>query len=183
VEVDRPVWWAGASSTTNLVANQGSTTTTEFGLPAASEWGFTATSLATSTAYVFADSTTKAATATQPTVDIMALTAAQWSATSTTIKIASTALSCRNGEYLSYKLTASTNKLYTHFWTGQSGMGRGLPTAVANTFQHLEVFSFAQPGASYATTTAQPMIVLRVPEAAVAGDVYVAGFSVSDEME
>jgi len=62
-------------------------------------------------------------------------------------------------------------------------MGRGLPTAVANTFQHLEVFSFAQPGAAYATTTAQPMIVLRVPEAAVAGDVYVAGFSVSDDME
>ena len=62
-------------------------------------------------------------------------------------------------------------------------MGRGLPTAVANTFQHLEVFSFAQPGAAYAANTAQPMIVLRVPVAAVAGDVYVAGFSVSDEME
>jgi hypothetical protein len=82
-------------------------------------------------------------------------------------------------------LTPSTaaNKLYAHFWTGQSGMGRGLPTEVATTFKHLEVFSFAQPGASYTTTTAQPMIVLRVPVAAVVGDKYFAGFSVSDDME
>jgi len=62
-------------------------------------------------------------------------------------------------------------------------MGRGLPTEVATTFKHLEVFSFAQPGASYTTTSAQPMIVLRVPEDAIVGDKYVAGFSVSDDME
>lgn len=80
-------------------------------------------------------------------------------------------------------MTATANKLYAHFWTGQSGMGRGLPTEVATTFKHLEVFSFAQPGASYTTTSAQPMIVMRVPELAIVGDKYFAGFSVSDDMD
>lgn len=78
-------------------------------------------------------------------------------------------------------MTATANKLYAHFWTGQSGMGRSFDAT--SDFKYLEVFSFAQPGVSYTTTSAQPMIVLRVPELAVVGEKYLAGFSVSDDME
>jgi len=94
---------------------------------------------------------------------------------------------CRNGEYLAYSFESSESnkKLYTHFWTGVAAMGRGLPAAEANTFQHLEVYSFAQPGTEYkeAAKVALPAIVLRVPEAAISGDKYFTGFSVTDDFE
>ena len=65
-------------------------------------------------------------------------------------------------------------------------MGRGLPAeSNDNTFKHLEVYAFAQPGTDYTVTgkNAIPAIVLRVPEAATSGQKYYAGFSVTDDYE
>jgi len=73
-------------------------------------------------------------------------------------------------------------------------MGRSSLPAETTTFKHLELFSFAQPGASVtvgATSTAanvaaKPVVVLRVPEAARKGDgtvKYYAGFQVSDDAD
>jgi len=63
-------------------------------------------------------------------------------------------------------------------------MGRSSLPAETTTFKHLELFSFAQPGDSMttgATVDARPVVVLRVPEAAIIGDKYYAGFQVSDD--
>jgi hypothetical protein len=63
-------------------------------------------------------------------------------------------------------------------------MGRGLPAeSNDNSFKHLEVYSFAQPGTSYtyASKAAIPAIVFRVPENAAYNAKYFAGFSVSDD--
>jgi hypothetical protein len=68
-------------------------------------------------------------------------------------------------------------------------MGRSSLPAETATFKHLELFSFAQPGASMtvgATLNAKPVVVLRVPEAAMKGDgtiKYYAGFQVSDDAD
>lgn len=68
-------------------------------------------------------------------------------------------------------------------------MGRSSLPAETATFKHLELFSFAQPGASMtvgATLDAKPVVVLRVPEAAMKGDgtiKYYAGFQVSDDAD
>jgi hypothetical protein len=68
-------------------------------------------------------------------------------------------------------------------------MGRSSLPAETATFKHLELFSFAQPGASMtvgATVDAKPVVVLRVPEAAMEGDgtvKYYAGFQVSDDAD
>ena len=112
----------------------------------------------------------------QPSKDIGALTAAEWfTSGSGTTRVTANAYSVRNGEYIAIKLTSSANKLIAHFWTGQAGMGRGLPAAGSG-YEHLEVFSFAQPGSEYLTTDGQPVIVLRVPVAAAVGAKYYAGF-------
>lgn len=68
-------------------------------------------------------------------------------------------------------------------------MGRSSLPAETATFKHLELFSFAQPGASMtvgADVNAKPVVVLRVPEAAMKGDgtiKYYAGFQVSDDAD
>jgi hypothetical protein len=68
-------------------------------------------------------------------------------------------------------------------------MGRSSLPAETATFKHLELFSFAQPGASMtagADVNAKPVVVLRVPEAAMEGDgtvKYYAGFQVSDDAD
>lgn len=73
-------------------------------------------------------------------------------------------------------------------------MGRSSLPAETATFKHLELFSFAQPGASVTTgvlttaanVAAKPVVVLRVPEAAMKGDgsiKYYAGFQVSDDAD
>ena len=95
---------------------------------------------------------------------------------STTTRVNANALSCKNGEFLAYKLPSSANKLVAHFWTGQAGMGSALPTSAG--YEHLEVFSFAQPGNAYSATNSDgvPSIVLRVPVAAAVGAKYYAGF-------
>jgi hypothetical protein len=73
-------------------------------------------------------------------------------------------------------------------------MGRSSLPAETTTFKHLELFSFAQPGASITTgatstaanVAAKPVVVLRVPEAAMKGDgtiKYYAGFQVSDDAD
>lgn len=68
-------------------------------------------------------------------------------------------------------------------------MGRSSLPAETATFKHLELFSFAQPGASMtvgAAVGAKPVVVLRVPEAAMKGDgtiKYYAGFQVSDDAD
>lgn len=55
-------------------------------------------------------------------------------------------------------------------------MGHALPTTAG--YEHLEVFSFAQPGNAYSGTASAgvPAIVLRVPVAAAVGAKYYAGF-------
>lgn len=83
------------------------------------------------------------------------VTAAHWiGATTANSNTASTgikreAVSARAGEYLIYKFSATTGakKLIANFWTGQAGMGRSSLPAETTTFKHLELFSFAQPGA------------------------------------
>lgn len=105
------------------------------------------------------------------------MTGAEWFTTATgTTRVNANALTCRNGEFLAYKLPASANKLVAHFWTGQAGMGSALPTTAG--YEHLEVFSFAQPGNAYSATNSDgvPAIVLRVPVAAAVGAKYYAGF-------
>jgi len=105
------------------------------------------------------------------------LTGAEWfTANTSTTRVTAVPLTCRNGEYLAYTLTASANKLVAHFWTGQAGMGHALPTTAG--YEHLEVFSFAQPGNAYSATASEgvPAIVLRVPVAAAVGAKYYAGF-------
>lgn len=73
-------------------------------------------------------------------------------------------------------------------------MGRSSLPAETATFKHLELFSFAQPGASATTgvtstaanVAAKPVVVLRVPESAMEGDgtiKYYAGFQVSDDAD
>jgi len=68
-------------------------------------------------------------------------------------------------------------------------MGRSSLPAETDTFKHLELFSFAQPGNLYtvgANNAAKPVVVLRVPEAAWKGDgtaKYYAGFQVSDDAD
>jgi hypothetical protein len=68
-------------------------------------------------------------------------------------------------------------------------MGRSSLPAETATFKHLELFSFAQPGASMtvgATVNAKPLVVLRVPEKAMIGDgsvKYYAGFQVTDDAD
>jgi len=68
-------------------------------------------------------------------------------------------------------------------------MGRSSLPAETTTFKHLELFSFAQPGASVtvnADVAAKPVVVLRVPEAARKGDgtvKYYAGFQVTDDAD
>jgi len=73
-------------------------------------------------------------------------------------------------------------------------MGRSSLPAETTTFKHLELFSFAQPGASITTgdpatpanVASKPVVVLRVPEAAIKGDgtvKYYAGFQVSDDAD
>ena len=69
-------------------------------------------------------------------------------------------------------------------------MGRSSLPAESATFKHLELFSFAQPGAlntpTDTSTEAKPVVVLRVPEAAMEGDgtiKYYAGFQVSDDAD
>jgi len=73
-------------------------------------------------------------------------------------------------------------------------MGRSSLPAETTTFKHLELFSFAQPGASVTTgvtstaanVAAKPVVVLRVPESAMKGDgsiKYYAGFQVSDDAD
>lgn len=68
-------------------------------------------------------------------------------------------------------------------------MGRSSLPAETTTFKHLELFSFAQPGASNtvgADVAAKPVVVLRVPESAMEGDgsiKYYAGFQVSDDAD
>lgn len=68
-------------------------------------------------------------------------------------------------------------------------MGRSSLPAETATFKHLELFSFAQPGASNtvgADVAAKPVVVLRVPESAMEGDgsiKYYAGFQVSDDAD
>jgi hypothetical protein len=114
------------------------------------------------------------------------LTGANWFTTDTAgTRVNANALSCKNGEYLAYKLPSSANKLVAHFWTGQAGMGRGIPAmtkdsnnVITDTYRHLEVFSFAQPGNAYSATNSDgvPAIVLRVPVAAAVGAKYYAGF-------
>jgi hypothetical protein len=55
-------------------------------------------------------------------------------------------------------------------------MGSALPTTAD--YEHLEVFSFAQPGNAYSATNSDgvPSIVLRVPVAAAVGAKYYSGF-------
>lgn len=73
-------------------------------------------------------------------------------------------------------------------------MGRSSLPAETATFKHLELFSFAQPGAdttvgatsTAANVAAKPVVVLRVPESAMEGDgtiKYYAGFQVSDDAD
>jgi len=115
------------------------------------------------------------------------VTVTHWTGASTA-GIKQSTKSARAGEYLIYKFsaTSSTLKLIANFWTGQAGMGRSSLPAETATFKHLELFSFAQPGASMttgATLDAKPVVVLRVPEQAMIGDgtiKYYAGFQVSD---
>lgn len=118
------------------------------------------------------------------------VTVAHWTGASTA-GIKQFAANARAGEYLVYSFTATdaTKKLITNFWTGQAGMGRSSLPAETATFKHLELFSFAQPGASMtvgADVNAKPVVVLRVPEAAMKGDgtiKYYAGFQVSDDAD
>ena len=187
VEVARPAFWIHANTvTTSFVANQGTATA---GLPKASEWGFesiTATSLAVSPYIWDWDYGTIAATNSAQGTELVGAAASVWTtaADEATSRVKIQTKSCRNGEYLAYSFEASeaSKKLYTHFWTGVSSMGRGLPDEVTG-FKHLEVYSFAQPGTSYTESSkvAIPAIVFRVPEAAAIGEKYFAGFSVTDD--
>ena len=197
VEVARPAFWKNANTvTTSLVASQGTTTA---GLPAASEWGFlsiTATALAASPYIWDWDAGSLATDNTNQGTELVGAAASVWSTagasgtagTSANKRITITTKDCRNGDYLAYSFEASatSKKLYTQFWTGNSAMGRGLPAeAVDGTFKHLEVYSFAQPGLSYdeSSKVALPAIVLRVPAAAVSGHKYYAGFGVTEDFE
>jgi hypothetical protein len=188
VEVTRPVLWQhGTGVTTSLTNTQGGTNA---GLPAALEWGFTAitaTGIAASPHIWDWDAGAVPSQNANQGTELVGAAASVWStsANSATSRVKVQAQNGRNGDYIAYSLEASsTKKLYAHFWTGQTGMGRGLP-AETSSFKHLEVYAFAQPGTDYTESgkAAIPAIVLRVPEAATGGEKYYAGFSVTDDFE